>query len=160
MATLLHSAITHEIIGAYFDVRNGLPWGMHESVYANAMCIALRERAVPFEREVAMQVQFRGEQVGCFRADLVVDGKVIVELKSVERLSGAFEAQLINYLAATGLNVGLLLNFGLHGERRRIVWTPGHQRMDVAGDSVVEHGAGPTTAAPRTARMGRGMHAD
>ena len=130
MRPLLHSALTYEIIGAYYDVRNAMPWGMHESVYASAMCIALTHRGVHFEREVPMVVHFKGEQVGHFRADLIVDGKVIVEMKSVDRLTGVFEAQLINYLATSGLSVGLLLNFGLHGERRRIVWTPNAQHMD------------------------------
>lgn len=125
MPDLLHAALTYQIIGAYFDVRNALPWGMHESTYANAMAIALRDRGVPFAREVPLEMHFRGERIGQFRADL------IVELKSVERLTGAFEAQLINYLATAGLCVGLLLNFGLHGGRRRIVWTPRGQRMDV-----------------------------
>jgi len=86
---------------------------------------------VAFEREVPIEVRFRGELVGSFRADLIVDRRVIVELKSVERLSGALEAQLINYLSSSGLSVGLLLNFGLRGERRRIIWTPTEQRMDV-----------------------------
>lgn len=131
MVELLHGDITREILGAYFDIRSALPWGMHESVYANAMCIALRDRGVPFTREVPMAMHFRGEHVGLFRADLIVDGKVIVELKSADRLTGAFEAQLINYLATSGLSVGLLLNFGLHGERRRVVWTPHAQRLDV-----------------------------
>lgn len=127
---MLHSAVTYEIIGAYYDVRKAMPWGMHESVYASAMSIALKHRGVHFEREVPIFVYFKGEQVGHFRADFIVDGKVIVEMKSVDRLTGAFEAQLINYLASSGLSVGLLLNFGLHGERRRIVWTPREQRLD------------------------------
>jgi GxxExxY protein len=134
MGDLLHGEITREILSAYFDIRRRLPWGMHEHVYANAMCLSLRARGVPFEREMPMTVTFLGEEVGHFRADLVVAGKVIVELKSVERLSGASEAQLINYLATTGLNVGLLLNFGLHGERRRIVWTPSSRAMQIATD--------------------------
>jgi GxxExxY protein len=140
MVDLLHGDITREILSAYFDIRKKLPWGMHEHVYANAMCLILRTRGIPFEREVPMTVSFLGEEIGHFRADLVVAGKVIVELKSVERLSGAFEAQLINYLATTGLNVGLLLNFGLHGERRRVVWTPSSRAMEVAGDVRESHG--------------------
>lgn len=131
LSPFLYPELTYEVIGAYLEVRKALPWGMHESVYARAMSIALMHRGVEFEREVPIEVHFRGEQVGSFRADFVIGGKVIVELKSVERLTGAFEAQLINYLSSSGLSVGLLLNFGLRGERRRIIWTPTEQRMDV-----------------------------
>lgn len=135
MVALLHEDITREVLGAYFDIRNALPWGMHEKVYANAMALALRRRGVPFAREVPMSMTYLGEEVGLFRADLIVDAKVIVEIKSVDRVTGAFEAQLINYLATTGLPVGLLLNFGLHGGRRRVVWTPNGRGMEIPSEA-------------------------
>ena len=153
--TLLHGELTREIIGAFYDVRYSLPWGMQEQVYAKALTMALRARGVPYVEEVAVDTYFRGERVGQFRVDLVVDQKVIVELKSVERLTGAFEAQLINYLAASGLSVGLLLNFGLHGDRRRIVWTPHVQRLQSFGSG------GPTedvVSSPRAPRSGAPHH--
>lgn len=124
MVELLHGAVTREILGAYLDIRSRLPWGMHEKVYANAMCLAPRRRAVSHEREVPISVTYLDE----------VERKVIVEIKSVDRQTGTLEAQLINSLATTGIAVGLRLNFGLHGGRRRVVWTPSSRGMEIAGE--------------------------
>ena len=120
---LLHGEITQEIIGAFYDSYNALGWGYPESLYANAMPIFLRRRGLHFEREVPLRVTLEGVLLGEFRADLVVAGKVIVELKACDRLARAHEAQLISYLKASGYQVGLLLNFGPKPELRRIIWT-------------------------------------
>ncbi len=120
---LLHGEITHEIIGAFYDTYNALGWGYPESIYANAMPISLAKRGMRFAREVAFPVVLEGVALGEFRADLVVEQKVIVELKACERVIAAHEAQLISYLRSSKLELGLLLNFGPKPERRRIIWT-------------------------------------
>ena len=110
---VLYSDLTHAIIGCAFDVINELGPGFLESVYEKAMVIALTDAGVPVQTQTPIAVTFRGYTVGEFYADLLVDGKVIVELKAVPTsLAPVHEAQLINYLNATGISVGLLLNFG------------------------------------------------
>ena len=120
---LLAAHVTGEIIGAFFEVRRELKPGYLESVYKNALEIALRHRKLDVEREVPLSVHFRGTVVGTFRADLLVERAVIVEVKSADRLHAAHAAQLVNYLKTTDLQVGLLLNFGPYSEYRRVVWT-------------------------------------
>ncbi|WP_310571961.1 GxxExxY protein [Gemmatimonas sp.] len=123
MIELLHGDITHEIIGAFYDTYNALGWGYPESIYANAVPIYLAKRRMHFAREVAFPVILEGVALGEFRADLVVAGTVIVELKACELIVAAHEAQLISYLKASNCNIGLLLNFGPKAELRRIIWT-------------------------------------
>ncbi len=122
MLGLRHSEITEPIIGAFYEVYNELGHGFLESVYREAMMIALRAKGLPVEREKTVTVQFRNETVGIFRADLVVSSVVIVELKCARALDAGHEAQLLNYLKATGLEVGLLLNFGTRPAFKRLVF--------------------------------------
>jgi len=123
MSELLHGEITHEIIGAFYDTYNALGWGYPESIYANAIPIYLAKRGMRFAREVVFPVALHGVVLGDIRADLVVEDKVIVELKACERIVAAHEAQLISYLRSSTLELGLLLNFGPKPERRRVIWT-------------------------------------
>jgi len=123
MNDLLHGEITHEIIGAFYDTYNALGWGYPESIYANAMPIFLAKRGMSYAREVPLRVTLEGIVLGEFRADLVVAEKVIVELKTCDRLAGTHEAQLISYLKASTYPIGLLLNFGPKAELCRIIWT-------------------------------------
>jgi GxxExxY protein len=81
-------------------------------VYEAALAMELHARGIPFERQVLLQVKYKGAIAGDYRADFVVDGKVILELKAIKKITGIEEAQLINYLKTTGIAVGLLLNFG------------------------------------------------
>jgi GxxExxY protein len=111
------------VIGPFYDTYNALGWGYPESIYANAMPIFLRRRGLRLAREVVFPVVLEGVTLGEFRADLVIEHKVIVELKACERIIAAHEAQLISYLKASDLNIGLLLNFGPKAELRRIIWT-------------------------------------
>ena len=120
---LVAEEITREIIGAFFEVRKDLKPGYLESVYRNSLEIAIRDRGLRVEREVGLDVRFRGQVVGTFRADLLVQDTVIVEAKMAERLHPAHIAQITNYLRTTGLQVGLLLNFGPYSEYKRVVWT-------------------------------------
>ena len=107
-----YSEITKAILGCCFDVINTLGSGFIESVYRNALVIALNENGVEVSAERGFEVIFRGRKIGIFVPDLIVEKQVIVELKSCEHLTEEHQAQLINYLAVTNLSVGLLANFG------------------------------------------------
>ncbi len=108
----LHSRVTEKILGAFFDVYNELGFGFLESVYVESLAIDLRAQGLQVDREMSVPVWFRNQLVGTFRADLVVERVVIVELKAARALDPSHEAQLLNYLRATEIEVGLLLNFG------------------------------------------------
>jgi GxxExxY protein len=118
---LKHRDLTKKIIGAYYAVYNELGHGFLEAVYEEAFAIALNDAQVPFARQVAVPVSFRGRVVGEYRADLLVSGAVLVELKAVVQLQQAHSAQLMHYLKATQIEVGLLFNFGAHPEFKRIL---------------------------------------
>ncbi len=117
---LLHSEVTERIIGVFYDVYNELGSGFLESVYHNAMLVALREAGLECKTEQAIPVSFRGVQVGSFFADIVVEDKVMLELKAVRCIEPIHEAQLLNYLKATPIEVGLLMNFGNRAQFRRL----------------------------------------
>ena len=119
---LAHGEITDTVLRAFFDVYNDLGFGFLEGVYRNALLIALRQAGVAAQSEVPMAVRFRGVCVGEYRADLIVAESVIVEVKALTAIARVHETQLVNYLKATGLNVGLLLNFGPKLEFRRKVY--------------------------------------
>ncbi|MEA2032351.1 MAG: GxxExxY protein [Euryarchaeota archaeon] len=104
--------ITENIIGAAQKVHNTLGYGFLEKVYQNSLAIELQTLGFDVEVEQPIAVQYRGEIVGNYVADIVVDGKVILEIKAVKELSEIHEVQLVNYLKATGIEVGLLINFG------------------------------------------------
>ena len=109
----LHQELTGKIIGACINVHNELGCGFHEKVYQEAMAIVLEESGIPFEREKHLPIEFHGRILDCdYIADFVIDNAVILELKAVSEMSSVFEAQVINYLKATGLQIGLLINFG------------------------------------------------
>ena len=117
-----HAELTEQVIGCAYEVFNELGFGFLESVYQNSLTIVLRERGLSATVESQIDVYFRGKQVGHFLADLLINEKVIVELKSVRQLLEKHEVQLVNYLNATGIEVGLLINFGPTGvEIRRKV---------------------------------------
>jgi GxxExxY protein len=112
---LKHGETTRAIIGHCFDVANELGLGFREGVYHQALKISLCDAGIKVAFKVPLPVSFRGRSVGNFEADLVVEDKILVEVKAVQALSPQHQAQVINYLAASGLDVGLLVNFG--GER-------------------------------------------
>ena len=109
---LEHEEITSRIIRCAFDVINELGPGFLESVYQKALVIALREAGLRAEEQVPLRVFFRGQCVGEFLADILVEEKVVVELKAVKALAPEHMAQVINYLNASHVGVGLLVNFG------------------------------------------------
>ena len=105
---------TCAIIGAAMAVHSGLGCGFLEPVYREALGIEFEQRGIPFAAQVELPITYRGRQFqASYRADFICFGSVIVELKALRELSGTEEAQILNYLKATGLRVGLLLNFGM-----------------------------------------------
>jgi len=118
---LRHSDITGEIIGAFFEVYHDLKYGLGESLYAAALEIALQERGLAAVREAVIDVEFHGRRIGCYRADFVVEQKVILELKAGSVLPPGSREQLLNYLRLSELKVGLLLFFGPVPDFQRLV---------------------------------------
>ena len=109
---LLHEELTGKILEDCFAVINELGSGFLESVYENALLLALKQNGLKAEAQVPLSVTFRGETVGAYFADIIVEKKVIIEIKAVKALAPEHQAQLINYLKATDIEVGLLVNFG------------------------------------------------
>lgn len=120
---LVHGDLTRQIIGAFYDVYNSLGLGLVEAVYQRALPVALGARGVQCQREVPLTVWFKGVNVGEYRADLVVEGKVIVESKVALKIVPIHEIQLVNYLRASKIAVGLILNFGPQPTFRRLLLT-------------------------------------
>jgi GxxExxY protein len=120
---VLHADLTEQVIGAFYNVYNKLGHGFLERVYENSLAIALRRVGLEVVQQAPISVRFDGEVVGEYFADLLVNRVVIVEIKAAEKLCEAHEAQLLNYLKATGIEVGLLLNFGPSPEVKRKAMT-------------------------------------
>ena len=119
MVDYKHSEISEKIIGAAYDVHNTLGSGFLEKVYQNALLIELKLQGLSAEAEKPITVHYRGEVVGNYIADIVVENKIILEVKAIKSLSEIHEVQLVNYLTATGIEIGLLLNFGKSVEVKR-----------------------------------------
>ena len=122
MENLKHSELTGKIIKAFYTVYNTLGYGFLEKVYENAMFVELQEMNLDVVKQAPIKVFYKGQEVGEYFADLIVENSVIIELKSAENLSKANESQLLNYLKATEIEVGLLMNFGTTAEYRRKVF--------------------------------------
>ena len=137
-----HSELTEQIIGIFYVVYNELRFGFLESVYQRAMFIAHRDAGLSVHREVEISVSFRSHEVGVFRCDLLVENSVLLELKAIDRLESSREAQVLNYLRATRIEIGLLLNFGRHPQVRRLAFDNQrkisvHQRLSAASPGGV-----------------------
>jgi GxxExxY protein len=116
---LKHGDITEAILQSFYKVYNVLGQGFLEKVYERALAIELRKRGLQVVAQAPIAVLYEGEEVGLYYADLLVNGCVIVEVKAVEKLADDHHAQLVNYLRATGIEVGLLPNFGPRPESKR-----------------------------------------
>ncbi len=127
-----YKEITDIVLRSFYEVYNELGDGFLESVYENALYIVLTGYGLYIERQKDISVFFRGKVIGVFKADLIVNQKVIVELKAVRNLNPAHEAQLINYLKATSVEVGLLLNFGKKPEFKRFIYD--NTRKNISDD--------------------------
>ena len=117
---MLYEELSGNILKAYFTVLKILGTGYLESVYEGALCIELDELGIPYVRQKHLNVTYKGHSIGEFVADIVVDEKIILELKAVSKLVPAHSAQLINYLTITGCKIGLLLNFGEGRDYKRV----------------------------------------
>src|SRR5687767_3560816 len=109
---MLHEELTGKILETCFEVIKELGIGFLESVYEKSLVIALQQKGLQVEAQIPLEVRFRGFPVGQFYADLLVEKRILVELKAVNNLTNEHYAQIINYLKITGLEVGLLVNFG------------------------------------------------
>ena len=120
---MIHKETTDKILKGFYNVYNTLGYGFLEKVYENALLLELRSIGLLVEKQVPIKVYFKEQQVGEYYADLIVEDNVIVELKAAEGLCEEHEFQLINYLKATDIEVGLLLNFGKKPQFKRRIFT-------------------------------------
>lgn len=128
---ILHPDESYAIMGACFQVHNEVGCGFTEEVYQECLEYELSSRKIAFEAQRELQITYRGHTLRKgFRPDLIVAGKIIVELKALASLAGEHRAQLINYLKASGMELGLLVNFGSFPklEYERLIWTSGQNR--------------------------------
>ena len=109
---VIHRELSYQIMEAVFEVHNELGPGFGESVYEEALAYELELRGTPFERQKVVTVRYKGRVVGTHRLDIVVDSKIVLELKAVSALNNVFKQQTLSYLKATGLRLGILINFG------------------------------------------------
>ena len=119
---LRHYALTEQIIAVFYEVYNELGHGFLESVYHKSLALALNEKGLLVQSPVDIPVFFRGHRVGDFEADLLVEKCVLLELKAARTLDSSHKAQLLNYLRATEIEIGLLLNFGVKPEIKRLIY--------------------------------------
>ncbi|MDQ2702781.1 MAG: GxxExxY protein [Pseudomonadota bacterium] len=116
------AGLSRRVIGAFYRTYNELGHGFLESVYENALALEMDFEGLQWERQAPIDVRFRDKVVGVFRADFIVERQLIVEIKAVDTLMPAHDAQVLNYLKATGIRLGLLLNFGPRAQVHRRVF--------------------------------------
>ena len=119
---LKHGELTQRIIGVFFEVYNELGHGFLESVYEKSFALALTASGLQVLTRIEVPVWFRGQRVGDFEADMLVERRVLIELKAGRGLDPAHEAQLLNYLRATEIEVGILFGFGIRPEFKRLAY--------------------------------------
>ena len=130
-----YEELTDKIIGVFYKVYNVLGYGFLESVYENALKIEFGKSGICFENQVPIKVYYKGENVGDYFADFIIEGKIVVEVKALSEFSGNEKGQLLNYLRATDLEVGLVLNFGREaGVKRKVL----DNEFKVFGDGAGE----------------------
>jgi GxxExxY protein len=120
---IIYGDLSYKIVGLAIQVRKELGYGFLEKVYENSLMVMLRENSIPAEQQVPIKVKFHGHVVGDYIADILVDNRIILELKSLDGLTDVHKAQTLNYLKATGVKLAILLNFGKHRlETERLVF--------------------------------------
>jgi GxxExxY protein len=132
--------VSEAILGGFYRVHRELGPGFLESVYEAAVAIVLRGMGLQVEQQATVNVHFRGVTVGVFRIDLLVESAIAVELKASRTLDPAHEAQLLNYLRASNLEVGLLLNFGQRPSFKRLVFSNDRKHLASDGRTSTESG--------------------
>lgn len=120
---MLQKELTSRIIGCFYEVFSTLGYGFLEKTYENAMMIELRRQGLSCQQQIPIEVLYTGEIIGDYYADILVENSVILELKAAKAIAEEHEAQLINYLMATSIEVGLLLNFGTKPQMVRKIFT-------------------------------------
>ena len=129
MEEFLHKEITSKIIQAFYKVYNTLGYGFLEKVYENAMRIEISKSGLHVEQQKNIKVFYESEQVGDYYADLLIENLIIVELKAAETICDEHETQLLNYLKATDIKVGLLINFGKKAEIKRKIFLKKNKKL-------------------------------
>jgi len=109
---IIYKDLSFRIMEAIFEVRNVLGPGYSENIYESALAKEFKERKINYERQRLIEVYYKGEKIGEYRLDMVVEEMIILELKAVSELNEIFESQLLSYLKATGMKLGILINFG------------------------------------------------
>jgi len=127
---MLQKELTNEILHAFYQIHFKLGFGFLEKVYKNALYLELTTMGLKCETEKPINVYYNQKVVGVFYADIVVEEKVILELKAVESICKEHEYQLINYLKASNLEIGLLLNFGKKAELKRVIYTNDRKELN------------------------------
>ena len=120
---LIEKALTERVIGSFFEVYGKLGFGFLESVYENALVVELRRAGVELVQQPPVEMYYLGHPIGQYRPDLVIPGRLLIEVKTVDALAPTHDAQLLNYLRVTGLPLGLLFNFGPRAQFRRRINT-------------------------------------
>jgi len=136
-----HSDLTELVIRVFYEVYRELGHGFLENVYEQAMAVALKTKGLEVQQQVPVPVWFRGVKIGAYEADLVVSGILLLELKACRTLDSSHEAQLLNYLRSTELEIGLLMNFGPRPQLRRFVFQNYRKQISVHQRSSVAKGA-------------------
>ena len=136
---MIDDATTRRVIGAFYEVYNTLGHGFLEAVYARALELELRARGMHVAREVLIEVRYKRTVVGVFRADMLIEGHLVVELKATPALAPSDRAQLHNYLRGSGLAVGLLLHFGPEPEVRRVTVAASGLPSARSGNDMKKH---------------------
>jgi len=123
MADIIYEELSFQVMSSVFEVHNVLGPGFLERVYENALVKEFALRGIPVETQKEIKVSYKGDSIGCYYTDILVDGKIIIELKAVDKLSSLHKAQLLNYLKATGIKLGYLINMGSKSvEYKRLVY--------------------------------------
>ena len=137
---MLEAALTHSVIGIFYEVHKGLGFGFREYLYALALERDLVAKGHRVHREVAVPVYYRGEPLAWQTLDMIVDGKLVIETKAAERLHPGARQQLFSYLCSTNMEVGLLLHFGREAKFQRVICETRfkrHKEGTVAGSDSV-----------------------
>ncbi len=122
MTEILHKELSYAVVGAAMEVHRELGPGFLEAVYQTALAYELTQRSIPFEEQKSLPVYYKDQLIGEYKADFVVDGKIILELKAISALNSAHQIQALHYLAATRLPLAILVNFGAASlETKRVV---------------------------------------
>jgi GxxExxY protein len=133
----LEPVLSRQVIGVFYDVYTELGFGFLETAYRRALSVECRYRGIPVAEEVPFELRHRGVAIGFYRADLIVDERIVIETKTGARIDPFAPAQVLNYLKASGLEVGLVFHFGPKPEFKRVVASRRHSRYSYGVSSAL-----------------------